>query len=375
VAPGNQLGNQFQTTVLCRDGRLLDGTSASVKEVAAALGYEDPFYFSCVFKLINHVPPSRYRARQKPSPDPSCNRTAPLVPENKSRNRRIIHPTKEKPALRFFADMPGVLPSARKRRGVKQAFTLIELLVVIAIIAILAALLLPVLANAKERAKRIACSSNLRQIGVGMAVYAGDYDDYVLPLRQNSGQGVPITLTDPGAQVAKTINLDVQSNTTSIWVCPNRQNAAPPGLPFFEAGADPPQWIIGFSYLGGLTNWHTSSGTFPSHSPIKLTTAKSYWVLAADSLIKQGTTWAGQNVAKSDPRYYVYANIPPHLKGGNPAGGDEVFADGSARWRNFDTSWLRFTYWDGAYGQTFVYWSQDSTDFEPRLLAILKNLQ
>jgi transcriptional regulator GlxA family with amidase domain len=57
--------------------RLLDGTSASVKEVAAALGYEDPFYFSRVFKLINHVPPSRYRARQKPSPDPGYNRTAP----------------------------------------------------------------------------------------------------------------------------------------------------------------------------------------------------------------------------------------------------------------------------------------------------------
>jgi AraC-like DNA-binding protein len=48
--------------------RLLDTTSASVKEVAVVLGYDDPFYFSRVFKLINHVPPSRYRALQKPPP-------------------------------------------------------------------------------------------------------------------------------------------------------------------------------------------------------------------------------------------------------------------------------------------------------------------
>jgi len=41
--------------------RLLDGTPASVKEVAAALGYDDPFYFSRVFKSVHHVPPSRYR--------------------------------------------------------------------------------------------------------------------------------------------------------------------------------------------------------------------------------------------------------------------------------------------------------------------------
>lgn len=60
-----------------------------------------------------------------------------------------------------------------KRRG----FTLIELLVVIAIIAILAAILFPVFARAREKARQSSCSSNLKQLGLGILMYAQDYDE------------------------------------------------------------------------------------------------------------------------------------------------------------------------------------------------------
>ena len=71
----------------------------------------------------------------------------------------------------------------------RKLFTLIELLVVIAIIAILASMLLPALSNAREKAKSIACTSKLKQLGMAIQFYANDWRDFTIYCNPNVGDG------------------------------------------------------------------------------------------------------------------------------------------------------------------------------------------
>ena len=75
----------------------------------------------------------------------------------------------------------------------KKNFTLLELLITIGIIAILASILLPVLAKARTKGESASCIGNLRQLGMAVIQYAGDHDDIVVPIDNNSSDVFPWT--------------------------------------------------------------------------------------------------------------------------------------------------------------------------------------
>src|SRR5437867_2891037 len=103
----------------------------------------------------------------------------------------------------------------KKRRG----FTLIELLVVIAIIAILAAILFPVFAQAREKARQTTCLSNMKQVGLGLQMYTQDYDE-VLPPRNDA----VFRFAEPTSPLFKPNflgSLLPYTKSTKIFTCPS----------------------------------------------------------------------------------------------------------------------------------------------------------
>jgi prepilin-type N-terminal cleavage/methylation domain-containing protein/prepilin-type processing-associated H-X9-DG protein len=104
----------------------------------------------------------------------------------------------------------------RRRLTTRSGFTLIELLVVIAIIAILAAILFPVFAKARERARATSCANNMKQLGTGLYTYLNDWDEYFPPTR---------TVTNPPYHWNWKRALRPLVKSTAVFTCPSNDFA------------------------------------------------------------------------------------------------------------------------------------------------------
>jgi prepilin-type N-terminal cleavage/methylation domain-containing protein/prepilin-type processing-associated H-X9-DG protein len=116
--------------------------------------------------------------------------------------------------------------SCQEVRGTRRGFTLIELLVVIAIIAILASILFPVFARARENARRSSCQSNLKQIGLGVMQYVQDYDENY-PITFHNIDGSAAAFQDKQNERGWAYNIQPYIKSVQLFQCPSDSFAGP----------------------------------------------------------------------------------------------------------------------------------------------------
>jgi prepilin-type N-terminal cleavage/methylation domain-containing protein/prepilin-type processing-associated H-X9-DG protein len=252
--------------------------------------------------------------------------------------------------------------------GRPDAFTLIELLVVIAIIAILAAMLLPALAKAKERGKRAVCMSNIRQVGLGAIMYAADFQDKVFPSLANNQLGLDTNLLSTlPSYYAFSLKTD-STEQNNIWSCPTR-NFLP------RLSANGAAIGIGYQYFGGLTTWVNDAGTINNApSPVKLGSSKPTWCLAAEANLKYVSPGnsAGQIGWGYDGFVTGQPARVPHPRSGQvfPDGGNILFADGSVRWIKLENMYF-FHNTGSTKARVFAY-QEDWGNLTPAQLSAMK---